>query len=175
MTRSNLLSHITYESKQTRASYGVSIVKILEKIDRVIMVPYCTYIYIVYCTYIKWKELRRKHAITDQNSAGTGPIHVHVFLFTGSFHRRPPGPGFRKCHIVLTHCAYKIMSIFSIIFYTMCFKLTLFSVDECENISTLLTSLPRLAGAFDFGLAVSVPLPIVMGIFVLLWFQSRLT
>ena len=30
-------------------------------------------------------------------------------------------------------------------------------------------------GAFDLGLAVSVPLPIVMGIFVLLWFQSRLT
>ena len=30
-------------------------------------------------------------------------------------------------------------------------------------------------GAFDLGLVVSVPLPIVMGIFVLLWFQSRLT
>ena len=30
-------------------------------------------------------------------------------------------------------------------------------------------------GAFDLGLAVSVPLPIVTGIFVLLWFQSRLT
>ena len=30
-------------------------------------------------------------------------------------------------------------------------------------------------GAFDHGLAVSVPLPIVMGIFVLLWFKSRLT
>ena len=30
-------------------------------------------------------------------------------------------------------------------------------------------------GAFDLGLAVSVPLPIVMGIFVLLWFQSHLT
>ena len=30
-------------------------------------------------------------------------------------------------------------------------------------------------GAFDLGLAVSVPLPIVMGIFVLLWFQSCLT
>ena len=30
-------------------------------------------------------------------------------------------------------------------------------------------------GAFDLGLAVSVPLPIVMGIFVLQWFQSRLT
>ena len=29
-------------------------------------------------------------------------------------------------------------------------------------------------GAFDLGLAVSVPLPIVTGIFVLLWFQSRL-
>ena len=28
---------------------------------------------------------------------------------------------------------------------------------------------------FDLGLAVSVPLPIVTGIFVLLWFQSRLT
>ena len=35
-------------------------------------------------------------------------------------------------------------------------------------------SLPR-DGAFDLGLAVSVPLPIVTGIFVLLWFQSRLT
>ena len=34
--------------------------------------------------------------------------------------------------------------------------------------------LPRY-GAFDPGLAVSVPLPIVTGIFVLLWFQSRLT
>ena len=34
--------------------------------------------------------------------------------------------------------------------------------------------LPR-DGAFDLGLAVSVPLPIVTGIFVLLWFQSRLT
>ena len=30
-------------------------------------------------------------------------------------------------------------------------------------------------GAFDLGLAESVPLPIVTGIFVLLWFQSRLT
>ena len=30
-------------------------------------------------------------------------------------------------------------------------------------------------GAFDLRLAVSVPLPIVMGIFVLLWFQSRST
>ena len=30
-------------------------------------------------------------------------------------------------------------------------------------------------GAFDLGLAVSVPLPIVTGIFVLPWFQSRLT
>ena len=30
-------------------------------------------------------------------------------------------------------------------------------------------------GAFDLGLAVSVPLPIVTGIFMLLWFQSRLT
>ena len=30
-------------------------------------------------------------------------------------------------------------------------------------------------GAFDLGLAVSVPLPIVTGIFVLLWFQSHLT
>ena len=30
-------------------------------------------------------------------------------------------------------------------------------------------------GAYDLRLAVSVPLPIVMGIFVLLWFQSRLT
>ena len=30
-------------------------------------------------------------------------------------------------------------------------------------------------GAFDLGLAVSVPLPIVTAIFVLLWFQSRLT
>ena len=38
-----------------------------------------------------------------------------------------------------------------------------------------LESLPRLGGAFDLRLAVSVPLPIVMGIFVLLWFQSRLT
>ena len=33
--------------------------------------------------------------------------------------------------------------------------------------------LPR-DGAFDLGLAVSVLLPIVTGIFVLLWFQSRL-
>ena len=38
-----------------------------------------------------------------------------------------------------------------------------------------LALLPRLGGAFDLRLAVSVPLPIVMGIFVLLWFQSRLT
>ena len=30
-------------------------------------------------------------------------------------------------------------------------------------------------GAFDLGLAVSVPLPIVTWIFVSLWFQSRLT
>ena len=30
-------------------------------------------------------------------------------------------------------------------------------------------------GAFDLGLVVSVPLPIVTGIFVLLWFQGRLT
>ena len=35
--------------------------------------------------------------------------------------------------------------------------------------------LPRLGGTFDLRLAVSVPLPIVTGIFVLLWFQSRLT
>ena len=39
---------------------------------------------------------------------------------------------------------------------------------------TFQLSLPRV-GAFDLGLAVSVPLPIVTGIFVLLWFQSRLT
>ena len=40
------------------------------------------------------------------------------------------------------------------------------------------SNLPFIAppcGAFDPRLAVSVPLPIVMGIFVLLWFQSRLT
>ena len=37
------------------------------------------------------------------------------------------------------------------------------------------TSLLPRYGAFDPGLAVSVPLPIVTGIFVLLWFQSRLT
>ena len=41
--------------------------------------------------------------------------------------------------------------------------------------SLYLYLLPRLGGAFDLRLAVSVPLPIVMGIFVLLWFQSRLT
>ena len=40
---------------------------------------------------------------------------------------------------------------------------------------TFEVSLPRLGGAFDLRLAVSVPLPIVIGIFVLLWFQSRLT
>ena len=40
---------------------------------------------------------------------------------------------------------------------------------------TFSTLLPRLGGAFDLCLAVSVPLPIVMGIFVLLWFQSRFT
>ena len=39
----------------------------------------------------------------------------------------------------------------------------------------MIVLLPRLGGAFDLRLAVSVPLPIVMGIFVLLWFQSRLT
>ena len=40
--------------------------------------------------------------------------------------------------------------------------------------SLLKNPVPRY-GAFDLGLAVSVPLPIVTGIFVLLWFQSRLT
>ena len=39
----------------------------------------------------------------------------------------------------------------------------------------LITIIAPPCGAFDLGLAVSVPLPIVMGIFVLLWFQSRLT
>ena len=52
----------------------------------------------------------------------------------------------------------------------------------CNSLGTEgnLTSLVNIViappcGAFDLGLAVSVPLPIVMGIFVLLWFQSRLT
>ena len=40
---------------------------------------------------------------------------------------------------------------------------------------TLLKGLLPRYGAFDLGLAVSVPLLIVTGIFVLLWFQSRLT
>ena len=43
-----------------------------------------------------------------------------------------------------------------------------------KDLSRLMVLLPR-DGAFDLGLAVSVPLPIVTGIFVLLWFQSRLT
>ena len=47
------------------------------------------------------------------------------------------------------------------------------SVTELRHHIRLL--LRRLGGAFDLRLAVSVPLPIVMGIFVLLWFQSRLT
>ena len=42
------------------------------------------------------------------------------------------------------------------------------------GLNVLMILLPRY-GAFDLGLAVSVPLPIVTGIFVLLWFQSRLT
>ena len=46
---------------------------------------------------------------------------------------------------------------------------------EIYQIQLEIQSLPRLGGAFDLRLAVSVPLPIVMGIFVLLWFQSRLT
>ena len=46
--------------------------------------------------------------------------------------------------------------------------------------STLIRGLCRqgycpVYGAFDLGSAVSVPLPIVTGIFVLPWFQSRLT
>ena len=50
---------------------------------------------------------------------------------------------------------------------------------RCDNLSRKLVFsvfflLPRY-GAFDLGLAVCVPLPIVTGIFVLLWFQSRLT
>ena len=44
-----------------------------------------------------------------------------------------------------------------------------------EHAESMQRLLPRLGGAFDLRLAVSVPLPIVMGIFVLLWFQSRLT
>ena len=46
-------------------------------------------------------------------------------------------------------------------------------VDTLEWYNPVLL-LPR-DGASDLGLAVSVPLPIVTGIFVLLWFQSRLT
>ena len=49
----------------------------------------------------------------------------------------------------------------------MCAQLDYF-VEQLEPL------LPRV-GASDLGLAVSVPLPIVTGIFVLLWFQSRLT
>ena len=45
---------------------------------------------------------------------------------------------------------------------------------QMANLMHVFNSLPRY-GAFDLGLAVSVPLPIVTGIFVLLWFQSRLT
>ena len=44
----------------------------------------------------------------------------------------------------------------------------------CLAMGVMAVLLPR-DGAFDLGLAVSVPLPIVTGIFVLLWFQSRLT
>ena len=46
--------------------------------------------------------------------------------------------------------------------------------DKSHQMETLSALLPRY-GAFDLGLAVSVPLPIVTGIFVLLWFQSCLT
>ena len=47
--------------------------------------------------------------------------------------------------------------------------------NNLENARQESELLPRLGRANDLRLAVSVPLPIVMGIFVLLWFQSRLT
>ena len=44
-----------------------------------------------------------------------------------------------------------------------------------QRLTTLLAGYCPACGAFDLGLAVSVPLPIVTGIFMLLRFQSRLT
>ena len=69
----------------------------------------------------------------------------------------------------------------------ICFHCYCAVYDECKYSDTFwlvdrtrllvqytISLLPRVE-AFDLGLAVSVPLPIVTGIFVLLWFQSRLT
>ena len=57
--------------------------------------------------------------------------------------------------------------------FTVIFRWSTFT--STVNLCNINCVIAPPCGAFDLGLAVSVPLPIVMGIFVLLWFQSRLT
>ena len=55
------------------------------------------------------------------------------------------------------------------------YRLVIHTIHLRNHATGLLSFYCPVYGAFDLGLAVSVPLPIVTGIFVLLWFQSRLT
>ena len=72
-----------------------------------------------------------------------------------------------KCnHDLRRHRGHYYVTVMSI-------SMLAYPYERAHLMTTVL--LPRLGGAFDLRLAVSVPLPIVMGIFVLLWFQSRLT
>ena len=77
------------------------------------------------------------------------------------------------CHLLLfefLHFPFKPRIHFGVVLYDLVMTGAVFFFNWKSA-----TLLPRLGGAFDLRLAVSVPLPIVMGIFVLLWFQSRLT
>ena len=121
-----------------------------------------------------------------------GHLHFHIYLFFSFFFSHSY---IHICHDAQHHFVYSVrchnqtnMYLSWIrphkntyISYTQLLKITnvLFKKILLKISSKCLRhldsgSLPRY-GAFDLGLAVSVPLPIVTGIFVLLWFQSRLT
>ena len=93
-----------------------------------------------------------------------------VRIITNSKYNAHTEPLFKDLHLL------KITDIFDVQCMKFWYK---FSNNTLSNYFRSMfqynsSLLPR-DGAFDLGLAVSVPLPIVTGIFVLLWFQSRLT
>ena len=72
------------------------------------------------------------------------------------------------------HISRTFVQWLDIIMSNVCQLVTKLFIPMCQITSAVPSYCP-VYGAFDLGLAVSVPLPIVTGIFVLLWFQSRLT
>ena len=68
------------------------------------------------------------------------------------------------------------INIYTIWYHMFFFYHTLYNVNwKLRSVPIFKRVLLYIFDTPDLGLAVSVPLPIVTGIFVLLWFQSRLT